>query len=161
MLELIIGGINLLEIYVEVTNINIIWGGHKMLKAFMKSKKGFTLVELMVVVVIIGILTAIAVPVYNSVTVKAERSAIEANLRTIDGLIMTATATEAVADVDTAAEIETKLKSDYLPNWPDVTGEVTYNVIQDATTGQFLAQVTGTAKGGLTAGSKYTLNTLP
>ncbi len=53
-----------------------------------RNQKGFTLVELMVVVVIIGVLAAIAVPVYNSVTEKAAQSAHDANLRTIDGAIM-------------------------------------------------------------------------
>ena len=53
-----------------------------------RNQKGFTLVELMVVVVIIGVLSAIAVPVYSSVTEKAAQSAHDANLRTIDGAIM-------------------------------------------------------------------------
>jgi len=65
--------------------INIISGGSFMLKLFMRSKKGFTLVELMAVVVILGILVAIAVPIYNSITGVAERRACHANLRTIDG----------------------------------------------------------------------------
>lgn len=45
------------------------------------NKKGFTLVELMVVVVIIGILTAVAIPVYNNVTDNAKKKAHNANVR--------------------------------------------------------------------------------
>jgi prepilin-type N-terminal cleavage/methylation domain-containing protein len=53
----------------------------------MRGQKGFTLVELMIVVVIIGILIAIAIPVYNLVTARAEKGACVANLRMIDGAI--------------------------------------------------------------------------
>lgn len=45
------------------------------------NKKGFTLVELMIVVVILGILVAIAVPIYSAVTKNAEKRACHSNLR--------------------------------------------------------------------------------
>ncbi len=48
-----------------------------------KSKKGFTLVEIMIVVVIIGLLAAMAIPAFNKVRQSSRESAVTNNLRQI------------------------------------------------------------------------------
>ena len=49
----------------------------------LKSKKGFTLVELMIVVVIMAILVAVAVPIYSAVTANARKKTCIGNMREI------------------------------------------------------------------------------
>jgi type IV pilus assembly protein PilA len=57
------------------------------MRSKMQNEKGFTLVELMVVVVILGILVAIAVPVYKNVTDNAKEKACFSNQRMIEGAV--------------------------------------------------------------------------
>ncbi|MCK4640138.1 MAG: prepilin-type N-terminal cleavage/methylation domain-containing protein [Candidatus Marinimicrobia bacterium] len=53
------------------------------MKKFFKNQKGFTLVELMITIVIVGILAAVAVPIYTANIKKAKMSECDAALGTV------------------------------------------------------------------------------
>ncbi len=66
----------------------------------LRKAKGFTLIELIVVVVIIGILATIGIAGYNSITEKANENADAADARTVVSVL---SADTAVAGVGTVA----------------------------------------------------------
>lgn len=80
-----------------------------------KNQKGFTIMELMIVIVIIGILIAIAVPAYNSFRTRAQTRACQSNMRT-----MVAAAAMYFADTDTDATSTADL-TPYLDNAAAIT----------------------------------------
>lgn len=64
-------------------------GGRKMIQFFRKkmNKKGFTLIELIIVIAIIGILLIIAVPRFAGFTDRAEDRMAESNLEMVENMI--------------------------------------------------------------------------
>ena len=101
-----------------------------MLKMFLRknNKKGFTLVELMVVVAIIGILVAIAVPIYNASQDRARINACKGNLRTINGAISMFIADNGTPPANIAA-----LVPNYLQSTPTCPDGGTYSINADNT----------------------------
>ena len=69
----------------------------------LKSKKGFTLMEMLIVVAIIAVLVAIAVPTFNASLTKAKQATDQANIRTAVALITTE-----YLSMDTPAAISVK-----------------------------------------------------
>lgn len=80
----------------------------------MKRKQGFTLVEIMIVVLIIALLAAIAVPSFVRARDRARESACLNNLRLIDAAVETWAMAEEIANAETWEE----LRGGALPTCP-------------------------------------------
>ena len=93
-----------------------------------RNKKGFTLVELVVVVAILGILAAVAIPRLTSSRDKANRAAVLANLRTIESAITMAEADE--TDISNVDE-NYGLVGTHLAAWPKGPGKTEYKIVED------------------------------
>ena len=84
---------------------------------FMKSKKGFSLVELMIVVVIMAILVAVAVPIFNSVTGNSRAKTCIDNQRQIISVIGNDLMMRAVSSADAGFTVKYDGKNaTYAPN---------------------------------------------
>ncbi len=83
-------------------------------------KKGFTLVELMIVVVILGILAAIAIPLYMRFVQRSKESEAAINLGKIASLLETAWARAAEQSVDSVVPLLPGALTGLVPRYPEV-----------------------------------------
>ena len=90
-------------------------------------KKGFTLVEIMIVVAIIGLLAAIAIPNFVHARARAQAQACVANLKQIEGAMQIWAVDNSKSDTSTVKM--TDLVTTYIKTTPTCQGGGTYTVV--------------------------------
>lgn len=100
-----------------------------------RSKKGFTLVEIMIVVVIIGLLAALAIPAFNKVRRTSQAKSITNNLRQLSGAAQQYFMETGAATVPFSRLVKNDVTTAYINTIQAVAGETYVATIE----------VTGTA----------------
>lgn len=101
----------------------------------MKNERGFTIMELLVVIVIIGVLAAIGVPAYNNMTTRARQTACQANRRTLQTAVGMHFADTGTYPADLGAALAGYLDNAAnmtCPSGGNYTLDASHNVVCDA-----------------------------
>lgn len=88
----------------------------------MKKKKGFTLVELVIVIAVIAILSAILIPTFGSIMSDAKETSAKADLKSAITTYLAENSASDTADIDLSNNCF--IKSDTEPSAAPTTGEV-------------------------------------
>ena len=102
------------------------------------SKKGFTLVEIMIVVVIIGLLAAMAIPAFQKVRVASQDKTIINNLRQLNSAAQQYFLEHGVTSVNSDELVGTDTTDRYIKSIQNVRGEA-YPTTVNATDTELVA----------------------
>ena len=90
-----------------------------------KKRQAFTLVELIIVIAIMGILAAIAIPKYNKSKIKAAETAHVANVE----MLKSAAKMKILDGDDTFTWTNDKYEGDYVEKWPEIPNGLKFDKI--------------------------------